>query len=64
VRRRGQIRSLRARFTFLAAGGVLALACGGMAIVGWFEYSGVESRLHAFAANELGSLNALVETVM
>jgi methyl-accepting chemotaxis protein len=44
--------------------GVLVLAAGVVAMVGWFEYSKVEQKLRGFSQNELGSMHALVVSVM
>jgi methyl-accepting chemotaxis protein len=55
---------LQARFMLIASLGVLGLALCTLAVVGWFEYRAVETRLHGFSENELRSLNALVESAM
>jgi methyl-accepting chemotaxis protein len=55
---------LQARFMLIACLGVLALALGTLAVVCWFEYRAVETKLHGFSENELRSLNALVESAM
>ena len=44
--------------------GVLVLAAGVVAMVGWFEYTKVEQKLRGFSQNELGSMHALVVSVM
>jgi methyl-accepting chemotaxis protein len=44
--------------------GVLGLAACVVVMVAWFEYSKVEQKLHGFADNELGSMHALVVSVM
>jgi methyl-accepting chemotaxis protein len=55
---------LQARFMLIASLGVLGLALGTLAVVGWFEYRAVETKLRGFSDNELRSLNALVESAM
>jgi methyl-accepting chemotaxis protein len=55
---------LQARFMLIASLGVLGLALGTLAVVGWFEYRAVETKLRGFSENELRSLNALVESAM
>ncbi len=55
---------LQARFMVLASLGVLILAAATVALVGWFEFASLEDKLRGFSANELKSLNALVETAM
>ena len=55
---------LQARFMLIASVGVLGLAVCTLAVVGWFEYLAVESKLRGFSQNELRSLNALVESAM
>ncbi len=55
---------LQARFMMIASLGVLGLALGTLAVVGWFEYRAVETKLRGFSENELRSLDALVETAM
>jgi methyl-accepting chemotaxis protein len=55
---------LQARFMLIASLGVMALALGTLAVVGWFEYRAVETKLRGFSENELRSLNALVESAM
>ncbi len=55
---------LQARFMLIASMGVLGLACCTLAVVGWFEYRAVETKLRGFSENELRSLNALVESAM
>jgi methyl-accepting chemotaxis protein len=55
---------LQARFMLIASLGVLGLALGTLAVVGWFEYRAVETKLRGYSENELRSLNALVESAM
>ncbi|HYA71640.1 MAG TPA: hypothetical protein VEF36_00640, partial [Roseiarcus sp.] len=55
---------VQARFMAFAAVGILALAAATMALVSWFEYASLESKLRRLSENELMSLNALVETAM
>jgi methyl-accepting chemotaxis protein len=55
---------LQARFMLIASLGVLGLALVTLAVVGWFEYRAVETKLRGFSDNELRSLNALVESAM
>jgi methyl-accepting chemotaxis protein len=55
---------LQARFMLIASVGVLALAAGTLAVVGWFEYLSLAANLRTFSTNELRSLNALVESAM
>src|SRR5215207_8827662 len=55
---------LQARFMMLASGGVLALAALTIVFVGWFEYSSLEEKFRAFSANELKSLNSLIDSAM
>jgi methyl-accepting chemotaxis protein len=55
---------VQARFMAFAAVGILVLAAATMALVSWFEYASLESKLRRLSENELMSLNALVETAM
>ena len=55
---------LQTRFMMISGLGVLVLAAGVVAMVGWFEYSKVEQKLRGFSQNELGSMHALVVSVM
>jgi methyl-accepting chemotaxis protein len=55
---------VQARFMAIAAVGILALAAATIALISWFEFASLESRLRGLSENELRSLNALVETAM
>jgi methyl-accepting chemotaxis protein len=55
---------LQARFMLIASLGVLALAAGTLAVVGWYEYESVEAKLRGLSENELRSLSSLVESAM
>ena len=55
---------VQARFVAIAAVGILALAAVTMALIAWFEFASLEDRWRGLSKNELGSLNALVETAM
>jgi methyl-accepting chemotaxis protein len=55
---------VQARFMAIAAVGVLALAAATIALISWFEFTSLESKLRGLSENELRSLNALVETAM
>ncbi len=57
-------RGLQARFMLVSSIGVLALAAATLIVIGWFEYSGLETKLRTFAENELKSLNSLVDSAM
>lgn len=59
-----QARGLQARFMLICCAGILALAACTLTVVGWFEYSGLETKLRTFAENKLRSLNSLVESAM
>ena len=48
----------------LAALGVAAVLATTLSLIAWSEYSALESRLRGLSENELGSLDALVETAM
>src|SRR5947209_9555255 len=55
---------LQARFMMLSSLGALALAACALAVIGWFEFSTLETNLRRLSDNELGSLRALVESAM
>ena len=55
---------LQTRFMLITGIGVLGLAACVVVMVGWFEYAKVEQKLRGFADNELGSMHALVVSVM
>ena len=55
---------LQTRFMMITGFGVLGLAVGVVVLVAWFEYAKVEQKMHGFAENELGSMHALVVSVM
>jgi methyl-accepting chemotaxis protein len=55
---------LQTRFVMITGLGVLVLAAGVVAMVGWFEYAKTEQKLRGFSENELGSMHALVVSVM
>jgi len=55
---------VQSRFMILAALGVAAVLATTLFLIAWSEYSAVESRLRGLSENELGSLDALVETAM
>ena len=55
---------VQARFVAIAGVGILALAALTMALIAWFEFASLEDRWRGLSKNELGSLNALVETAM
>ena len=55
---------VQARFMILAALGVGAVLATTLLLIAWSEYGALESRLRGLSENELGSLDALVETAM
>jgi methyl-accepting chemotaxis protein len=55
---------LQTRFMMITGFGVLILAAGVVVMVGWFEYAKLEQKLRGFSQNELGSMHALVVSVM
>ena len=55
---------VQTRFMVLAALGVLAVLATTLSLIAWSEYVGLENRLRGLSENELGSLDALVETAM
>jgi methyl-accepting chemotaxis protein len=55
---------VQSRFMILAALGVAVVLATTLALIAWFEYAALESRLRGLSENELGSLDALVETAM
>lgn len=55
---------LQTRFVMITGFGVLVLAAIVVAMVGWFEYAKTEQKLRGFSENELGSMHALVVSVM
>ena len=55
---------VQSRFMIIAALGVVVVLATTLSLIAWFEYSAVESRLRGLSENELGSLDALVETAM
>jgi methyl-accepting chemotaxis protein len=55
---------VQSRFMILAALGVAAVLATTLSLIAWSEYSALESRLRGLSENELGSLDALVETAM
>ena len=55
---------VQSRFMILAALGVAAVLATTLFLIAWSEYTAVESRLRGLSENELGSLDALVETAM
>ena len=52
------------QFMIFAALGVAGLLATTLSLIAWFEYAALESRLRGLSENELGSLDALVETAM
>jgi len=56
--------NLQTKFTLVVGAGVLALAVVTVAVVGYFEFSSLETRLRTSSENELNSLNSLVESAM
>jgi len=55
---------VQSRFMILAALGVAVILTTTLSLIAWFEYAALESRLRGLSENELGSLDALVETAM
>jgi len=55
---------LQVRFMVIASLGLLGLALGTLAAIGWFEMSALEAKLKGLSENELKSLNSLVESAM
>ena len=55
---------VQARFMLFAALGAVALVIAVVATVSYQEYRALDARLHDLSANELQSLNALVETAI
>ena len=55
---------VQSRFMILAALGVAAVLATTLSIIAWSEYVALEGRLRGLSENELGSLDALVETAM
>ncbi|MGO9007173.1 MAG: hypothetical protein ACLQB4_15630, partial [Beijerinckiaceae bacterium] len=55
---------VQTRFMVIAAVGIVTLATATIALINWFEFAAVESKLRAFSENELNSLNSLVENAM
>ena len=55
---------LEARFMVLAGIGILMLAAITLAVVSWFEHASAKQKFHSFSANELKSLQSLVESAM
>ena len=55
---------LQAKFTLIIGTGLIALATSAAAVVGYFEYSNLEQKLRTASANELNSLNSLIESAM
>ena len=55
---------VQSRFMILAALGVAVILATTLSLIAWFEYAALESRLRGLSENELGSLDALVETAM
>lgn len=55
---------LQTRFMMISGAGVLVLVACVVVAVGWFEYTKVEEKLRGFSQNELGSMHALVVSVM
>ena len=55
---------LQARFALIIGAGLIALATSAAAAVGYFEYSNLEQKLRTASANELNSLNSLIESAM
>ena len=55
---------VQSRFMILAALGVAVILATTLSLIAWFEYVALESRLRGLSENELGSLDALVETAM
>ena len=55
---------VQSRFMILAALGVAIVLATTLSLIAWSEYSALESRLRGLSENELGSLDALVETAM
>src|SRR5271165_2471892 len=56
--------SLQTRFVALTGAGILALAAGLVVALGYLQASSLETKLHSFSENELGSMHALVLTAM
>ena len=55
---------VQSRFMILAALGVAGVLTTTLSLIAWSEYSALENRLRGLSENELGSLDALVETAM
>jgi len=55
---------VQSRFMILAALGVAVVLATTLSLIAWSEYSALDSRLRGLSENELGSLDALVETAM
>jgi methyl-accepting chemotaxis protein len=55
---------LQARFMMISSLGALGLAVCALVAVGWSEFSTLEGNLRRLSENELGSLEALVESAM
>jgi methyl-accepting chemotaxis protein len=55
---------VQSRFMILAALGVGVVLATTLSLIAWSDYSALDSRLRGLSENELGSLDALVETAM
>jgi len=55
---------VQTRFMILAALGVAIVLATTLSLIAWSEYAALENRLRGLSENELGSLDALVETAM
>jgi len=56
--------NLQAKFTLVVGAGILALIITGVTVAAYFEYSNLERKLRESSANELNSLNSLVDSAM
>ncbi|MCW2247388.1 methyl-accepting chemotaxis protein [Azospirillum fermentarium] len=57
-------RSLQRQFMALVAVGIVFLSCGAVGAIGWLQQSQMMHNIEAFSRNELGSLHALIVSVM